>query len=123
MGDGTRIASICYRLTLFMFGLFPHEDVSRGELLTLARSEAASNKRQYPQPDSLENDVCISGVAEVLHSDEYQRRARSSAKPKTYEGLGEWHGRGYQLGGQCRGRSWCCEGGEWSPKSTADATL
>ena len=51
---------------MLVFGLFPHENITRRKLLTLVRREAASDEWEYTQTDRLEDDVRVPRVAEIL---------------------------------------------------------
>ena len=55
-----------------MFGLFPHEDIPRGELLTLVRREATSDERKDPETNSLEDNMGIPRIAQILDEGELQ---------------------------------------------------
>ena len=53
-------------LTLFVLGLFPHEDVTRRELLTLAGGETSSDERQYALAHGFKDDMSVPGIPEIL---------------------------------------------------------
>ena len=69
-----------------MFVLFPHEDIPRGELLTLVRREATSDERKDPETNSPEDNMGIPRIAQILDEGELQHLTNRSAELTTYEG-------------------------------------
>ena len=54
-----------WAFTLLVFRLFPHKDVPRDELFTLASCEASSDEWEDTQTDCFEDDMGVSSIAQV----------------------------------------------------------